>query len=80
MKKKKKNIFGISYTAELIFILPQVNRIGVGRFRLLGGGGGGGGGARGGRIPSKHMTSYRRRCDVTTSHRCHFDVMCPHGF
>ena len=23
------------------------------------------------------MTSWRRRCDVTTSHRRHFDVMCP---
>ena len=26
------------------------------------------------------MTSYWRRCDVTTSHRRHFDVMCPLGF
>ena len=26
------------------------------------------------------MTSYYRRCDVTTSHRRHFDVMCPLGF
>ena len=38
--------------------------IGVGRFRKLGGGGGarfrilGGGGARGGKSPSRHMTSY----------------------
>ena len=39
--------------------------IGVGRFRILGGGpsfrilggGGGGGGAKGGQIPSRHMTS-----------------------
>ena len=37
--------------------------IGVGRFRILGGGGGRGGqglefwGARGGQIPSRHMTS-----------------------
>ena len=65
--------------------------IGVGRFRILGGGGGGaggqslefwggGGGARGGQIPSRHMTSKRRRCDVMTSHRRHFDVVCPLGF
>ena len=26
------------------------------------------------------MTSYGRRCDATTSHRRHFDVMCPLGF
>ena len=59
--------------------------IGVGRFRILGGQGlkylgGGGGGGRGGKIPSRHMASYYRRCDVTTSHRRHFDVMCPLGF
>ena len=35
------------------------------------------GGGKGGQIPSRHMTSYLRRCDVTTSHRRHFDVMCP---
>ena len=57
--------------------------IGVGRFRILGGprfrifwGGQGGGG----QIPSRHMKSKRRRCDVTTSHRRHFDVVCPLGF
>ena len=59
--------------------------IGVGRFRILPGGGGGGGQGleywRGrGQIPSRHMTSSRCRCDVTTSHRRHFDVMCPLGF
>ena len=53
----------------------------------IGGGGGGGegggqglvywGGPWGGQIPSRHMTSYWRRCDVTTSHRRYFDVMCP---
>ena len=55
--------------------------IGVGRFRILGG-------ARfrifgrprGGQIPSRHMTSERRRCDVMTSHRRHLDVVCPLGF
>ena len=47
------------------------------KFRILGGGGGG---ARGGQIPSRHMTSKRRRCDVMTSHRRHFDVVCPLGF
>ena len=43
--------------------------IGVGRFRILGGGQGLdiGGGGKGGQIPSRHMTSKRRRCDVTTS-------------
>ena len=56
--------------------------IGVGRLRILGGArfrilGGGG---KGGQIPSRHMTSYGRRCDVITSHRRHFDVMCPLGF
>ena len=59
--------------------------IGVGRFRILGGQGLeffflGGGGKRGGQIPSRHMTSKRRRCDVTTSHRRHVDVVCPLGF
>ena len=46
----------------------------------IGGGGGGGGGGKGGQIPSRHMTSLQSRCDVTTSHRRHFDVMCPQGF
>ena len=59
--------------------------IGVGRFRILGEPrlriwGGGGGGGKGGQILSRHMTSYRRRCDATTSHRRHFDVMCPLDF
>ena len=64
--------------------------IGIGRFRIFGGGGGGGGGGGqgleywgggqgGGQITSRHMTSYGRRCDVT-SHGRHFDVMCPLGF
>ena len=50
--------------------------IGVGRFRILGGGQGleywgrGGGGGSRGQIPSRHMTSHRR----------HFNVMCPLGF
>ena len=39
----------------------KYRNIGVGRFRILGGQGlefgGGGGGARGGQIPSRHMTS-----------------------
>ena len=35
------------------------------------GGGGGRGGGKGGQIPSRHMTSKRRRCDVTASHRRH---------
>ena len=75
MKKKKKNIFGISYTAELIFILPQVNRIGVGRFRLLGGGGGGGGGGKG-RPNSQQAhdvvsTSMRRNDVASMSFRRH---------
>ena len=58
--------------------------IGVGRFRILGGGGGGklwifGRGAKGGgQIPSRHSTSLRRRCDVTTSHPRHFDRICAH--
>ena len=71
---------------------PYSVHIGVGRFRILRGvGGGGGGGAKfrnlGGRakggvgqIPSRHIMSQRRRCDVTTSHRRHFDVVCPLGF
>ena len=41
--------------------------------RILGGGGEG-------QISSRHMTSFRRRCDVMISRRRHFDVMCPLGF
>ena len=69
--------------------------IGVGRFRILGGGRRGGqgleywGGARfrilggqgGPNSKQAHagvLTSMRR--NVTTSHRRHFDVMCPLGF
>ena len=58
--------------------------IGVGRFRILGGGARfrilAGGGVKGAQIPSRHMTSKGRQCDITTSHRRHFDVMCPLGF
>ena len=40
---------------------------------MLGGGGQGLDieGGKGGQISSRHMTSKRRRCDVTTSHRRH---------
>ena len=46
--------------------LSLICHIGVGRFRILGGGGGGGQGleywgAKGSLIPSRHMTSFRRR-------------------
>ena len=54
-----------------------VGGIGVGRFRILGGGGGGGkGGANSQQAHDVVMTSMRR----LSSHRRHFDVMCPLGF
>ena len=64
-------------------MLNLVTIIGVGRFWLFGGARFiilEGGGLRGDQIPSRHMTSKRRRCYVTTSHRRHFDVMCPQDF
>ena len=62
--------------------LSHLLLIGLGRFRILGWGQGleywcGQGG---GQSPSRHMMSLRHRCDVTTSHRRHFDVMCLLGF
>ena len=79
--------------------LSPLKCIGVGRFRILGGGGGGGGGgqgleycvvggggrggARGGQIPSRHMTSLchmmRNNIELMSMGRC-IDVMCPLGF
>ena len=64
----------------------DLSAIGVGRFRILGVGGGGArfrilggrgqgleywGGAMGGQIPSRHMTSSRRRCDVILTSCAH---------
>ena len=53
---------GKPLTKQVFFSKSMI--IGVGRFRILGGGGGGarfrilgGGGAKGGQIPSRHMTS-----------------------
>ena len=49
------------YTTRLSKSLTDDIDIGVGRLRILGGGGGQGleyWGARGGQIPSSHMTSY----------------------
>ena len=52
--------------------------IGIGRFRILRGGGQGleywGGGKGGG------ANSQLAHDVVTTSHRCHFYIMCPLGF
>ena len=59
-------------------MISSVERIGVGRFRILGGGGGGQDseywGAKGG------ANSQQAQDVVTTSHRRHFDVVCPLGF
>ena len=52
----------------------MLSHIDVGRIRILGGGG-----ARGSNSQQAHDV-VTTRCDVTTSHRRHFDVMCPQGF
>ena len=68
-------LFTTAPTYILKSLIPYVCNsvcIGVGRFRIFGGqdlewGGGG----KGGQIPSRHTTSYWRRCDATTWHRRH---------
>ena len=78
----RANLFRLDLLAETENY--QSRSIGVGRFGILGGAGGRGG-ARfrilgGANSQQEHDVVTRRRCDVTTSHRRHFDVMCLLGF
>ena len=62
--------------------LPKLKYIGVERFRLLGGGGGGGGGGKVYNIVGRGQggpNSQQADEVIKTSHRGHFDVMCPLG-